>query len=145
MMVIEKPEKKKADETKFDIITQLEGVDGLIRRLEKDNTKELIKERMTPEKQATYEHLEEIVASDAGMIELHLDLRLHMKPWKKALLFSFLFYLIILFMLIVIITFMKKDFDFKLVSAISGAYLTALILCFRHMYKIFKKKFAPST
>jgi len=78
------------------------------------------------------------------MIELHLDLKFHMKPWKKALLFSFLFYLIILFILIIIITFIQKDFDFKLVSIISGAYLTALILSFRQMYKIFKEKFTLS-
>jgi hypothetical protein len=76
------------------------------------------------------------------MIELHLDLKFNMKPWKKALAFSFLFYLIILFILIVIITFMKKDFDFGLVSKISAAYLTALILSFRHMYKTFREKFA---
>ncbi|GFO96772.1 UPI0003D1C28A related cluster [groundwater metagenome] len=75
------------------------------------------------------------------MIELHLDLKFMMKPWKKALAFSFLFYLIVLFILIVIITFMKKDFDFGLVSKISAVYLTALILCYRYMYRIFKKKF----
>lgn len=79
------------------------------------------------------------------MIELHLDLKFHMKPWKKALLFSFLFYLIILFIFIVIITFMKKDFDFGLVSKISAAYLTALMWSFRYMYKKFKAKFASLT
>ncbi len=75
------------------------------------------------------------------MIELHLDLKFMMKPWKKALAFSFLFYLIVLFILIIIITFMKKDFDFGLVSIISAVYLTALILCYRYMYIIFKEKF----
>jgi positive regulator of sigma E activity len=75
------------------------------------------------------------------MIELHLDLKFHMKPWKKALAFSFIFYLMILFILIVIVTFIRKHFDFKLVSIISGVYLTALTLSFRYMYKIFKEKF----
>lgn len=76
------------------------------------------------------------------MIELHLDLKFHMKPWKKALLFSFLFYLIILFILIVIITFVKKDFDFGLISKLSAAYLAALVLSFRYMYKTFKARYA---
>lgn len=75
------------------------------------------------------------------MIELHLDLKFHMKPWKKALLFSFLFYLIILFILIVIITFVKKDFDFGLISKLSAAYLAALVLSFRYMYKTFKARY----
>ena len=75
------------------------------------------------------------------MIELHLDLKFHMKPWKKAIAFSFLFYLIILFMIVVVVTFIKKDFDFKFVSIISGVYLTALTLSFRYMYRIFKEKF----
>lgn len=79
------------------------------------------------------------------MIELHLDLKFMMKPWKKALAFSFLFYLIVLFILIVVITFMIKDFNFGLVSKISGAYLTALILSFRYMYRTFKEKFASLT
>jgi len=79
------------------------------------------------------------------MIELHLDIKFKMKTWKKALAFSFLFYLIILFMLIVIITFILKDFNFKLVFLISGVYLTALTLSFRYMYKVFKKKFSSLT
>lgn len=75
------------------------------------------------------------------MIELHLDLKFQMKPWKKALLFSLLFYLIILFIFITIITFMLKDFNFKLVSIISVIYLGALFFSFRHMYRRFEEKF----
>lgn len=82
---------------------------------------------------------------DSAMIELHLDLKFRMKPWKKALVFSFMFYLIVLFIFIVIITFMKKDFDTGLVGKISAVYLTALILSFRYMYGSFKKKFALLT
>ena len=77
------------------------------------------------------------------MIELHLDLKFHMKPWKKALAFSFFFYLIILFILIVMITFILKDFNFRIVSIISGAYFGVLILSFRYMYKRFQEKFIP--
>ena len=76
------------------------------------------------------------------MIELHLDLKFHMKPWKKALFFSFLFYLLALFILILFITFMKKDFDAGLVIKVSAAYVTVLILGFRYMYRTFKEKFA---
>lgn len=79
------------------------------------------------------------------MIELHLDLKFMMKPWKKALAFSFLFYLIVLFILIVVITFMRKGFSFRLVSTISAVYLTALILSFRYMYRTFKEKFDSLT
>ena len=79
------------------------------------------------------------------MIELHLDLKFMMKPWKKALAFSFLFYLIILFILIVIITFILKDFNFKLVLIVSAGYMIPLLLSFRHMFKIFKEKFVLVT
>jgi len=75
------------------------------------------------------------------MIELHLDLKFKMKPWKKALAFSFLFHLIVLFMLIVIITFVNKGFKFSLVAMISGVYLTVLVLSFRYMYRKFKDRF----
>jgi membrane protein required for beta-lactamase induction len=75
------------------------------------------------------------------MIELHLDLKFHMKPWKKALLFSLLFYLIILFIFIAIITFMLKGFKFGLVSIISVIYLGALFFGFRNMYRGFEEKF----
>lgn len=75
------------------------------------------------------------------MIELHLDLKFKMKPWKKALALSFLFYLIILFVLIVIITFMEKGFKFSHVAIISGVYLTGLVLSFRYMYRKFRARF----
>ncbi len=76
------------------------------------------------------------------MIELHLDLKFKMKPWKKALFFSFMFYLAILFILIVIIIFAKKKFDRELISMISVVYLTGLVLSFRYMYRVFKEKFS---
>ncbi len=75
------------------------------------------------------------------MIELHLDLKFHMKPWKKALLFSLLFYLIILLIFIIIITFLSKGFKFGLVSIISVLYLGALFFGFRYMYRRFEEKF----
>jgi len=76
------------------------------------------------------------------MIELHLDLKFHMKPWKKALVFSYLSYLIVLFILIFIVSIIKKDIDFKLVYIISMTCLAALTLGFLYMHKIFKSKFS---
>ena len=75
------------------------------------------------------------------MIELHLDLKFKMKPWKKALAFSFIFYLIVLFILIIIITFIKKDCNFGLVLIVSAGCMITLILGFRYMFKMFKEKF----
>jgi len=75
------------------------------------------------------------------MIELHLDLKLIMKPWKKALAFSFLSYFIILLILLVIVTIIKKNIDLKLISVISITYLAALTSGFFYMYKIFKYEF----
>jgi glycopeptide antibiotics resistance protein len=75
------------------------------------------------------------------MIELHLDLKFHMKPWKKALFFSLLFNLIILIIFIIIITFMLQGFKFGLVAAISVVYIGALLLCFQYMYRRFDEKF----
>lgn len=79
------------------------------------------------------------------MIELHLDLKFHMKPWKKALLFSLVYYLTILLIFIVIITFLLKDFKFGLVSIISVIYLGALFFAFRLMYRRFEVKFKALT
>ena len=76
------------------------------------------------------------------MIELHFDLKFLMKPWKKALAFSFLYYLMVLFLLIAIVTIINKNIDLKLLSILSITYLTALTLGFRHMYKLFKSKYA---
>jgi predicted neutral ceramidase superfamily lipid hydrolase len=76
------------------------------------------------------------------MIELHLDLKFLMKPWKKALFFSFFCYLVVFLILMVIVILIKKDIDLKLVSIISITYLAALTLAFHYMYKIFKTKFS---
>jgi len=76
------------------------------------------------------------------MIELHFDLKFLMKPWKKALAFSLLYYLMVLFLLIAIVTIINKDIDLKLVSILSITYLAALTLGFRRMYKLFKSKYS---
>jgi hypothetical protein len=76
------------------------------------------------------------------MIELHFDLKFLMEPWKKALAFSYLYYILIYFLLIVIVIVLIKNIDLKLVSMISITYLTALTLSFWHMYRLFKSKFS---
>jgi hypothetical protein len=74
------------------------------------------------------------------MIELHFDLKFKTTPWKKALAFSFLFYLILLIVCIFVIISIKKDIDNKLLGIVFGACVSALILSFRYMYRIFKEK-----
>ncbi len=73
----EKPSKK--DETaakkrrrKKEEKIEMEGVEGLMQHLEDDTTRELIKERMTPEKLTKFEQLEEKLLSDVetGMKKL---------------------------------------------------------------------------
>ncbi len=76
------------------------------------------------------------------MIELHFDLKFLMEPWKKALAFSYIYYLLIYFLLIVIVTVLIKNINLQLVSIISITYLTALTLSFRRMYKLFKSKYS---
>ena len=76
------------------------------------------------------------------MIELHFDLKFLMEPWKKALAFSFMYYLLIYFLLIAIVTILLKDIDLKLLSTISITYLTGLTLGFLYMYKLFKSKYS---
>ena len=76
------------------------------------------------------------------MIELHFDLKFLMEPWKKALAFSFIYYLLVYFLLIFIVSILNKNINLKLVSMISITYLVALTLGFRHMYKLFKSKYS---
>jgi hypothetical protein len=76
------------------------------------------------------------------MIELHFDLKFRTEPWKKALAFSFIYYLLVYFLLVVIVTVLNKDINLKIVSMISITYFAALTLGFRHMYKLFKSKYS---
>ncbi|CAG0957170.1 MAG: hypothetical protein MPEBLZ_00623 [Candidatus Methanoperedens nitroreducens] len=75
------------------------------------------------------------------MIELHFGLKFRMKTWKKALAFSFLFYLIILFIFSIILTFTLTDFNYKVIFMFFASYMTLLILGFLQMFRIFKARF----
>lgn len=79
------------------------------------------------------------------MIELHIDLKFLMKPWKKALFFSLLFYLILFFISIVIIKFILNYLTIRFLLIISVVYLGLLFLSFRNMYKRFEVKFRTLT
>lgn len=63
-----------------------------------------------------------------------------LKDWQKALMFSFVSYSIILFGLIVIITFALKDFRFLLVFGLSFVYMGAVIVLMIISVRIFKKR-----
>ncbi len=55
---------KRRGKRKEEKIVPLEGLKGLMRHLEADTTRDIIKERMTPEKHAKFEQLEEKLLSD---------------------------------------------------------------------------------
>ncbi|VVB89325.1 Type II/IV secretion system protein [uncultured archaeon] len=59
-----KSKPKKAEEETSKELVRVEGAEGLMARLEKDDTKAIIKEKMSPEKQAVFELLEEKLMTD---------------------------------------------------------------------------------
>ena len=58
----------------------------------------------------------------------------------KSLFFSFVSYLFVLFVIIVLDTFMNKDFDFARAAVTSVVYMGALIVLFAIMARVFRKK-----
>ena len=58
----------------------------------------------------------------------------------KSLFFSFVSYLFVLFVIIVLDTFMNKDFDFVRAAAISAVYMGTLVVLFAIMLRVFRKK-----
>ncbi|ETA69089.1 hypothetical protein V7O61_09570 [Methanolobus sp. WCC1] len=63
-----------------------------------------------------------------------------LKDWQKAMMFSFISYSIILFGLIVAITFILKDFKFLLVLGLSFVYMGTVIVMMFILIRIFKKR-----
>ncbi len=63
-----------------------------------------------------------------------------LKDWQKAMLFSFVSYSIILFVIIVAITFILKDFKFFLVFGLTTVYMGALIITMFVARKVFSKR-----
>lgn len=58
----------------------------------------------------------------------------------RSLFFSFISYLFVLFVIIVVDTFWNKDFVFARAAAISAVYITALVVLFAVMIRVFRTK-----
>lgn len=56
--------KKRKKEEKMEAMPGLEGMEGLMQNLESDTTRDIIKEKLTPEKQTKFEQLEDKLLSD---------------------------------------------------------------------------------
>jgi hypothetical protein len=63
-----------------------------------------------------------------------------LKEWQKAMILSFISYSLILFCLIVGITFILKDFRFPLVFGFSFVYMGAVIILMMLSFRILKKR-----
>ncbi|RZN43514.1 MAG: hypothetical protein EFT35_01115 [Methanophagales archaeon ANME-1-THS] len=58
----------------------------------------------------------------------------------RSLFFSFMSYLFVLFVIIVLDTFSRKDFDFGRAAALSAVYIAALVVLFAVMVLVFRKR-----
>ena len=58
----------------------------------------------------------------------------------RSLFFSFISYLFVLFVIIVVDTFWNKDFVFARAAAISAVYISALVVLFAVMIRVFRTK-----
>ena len=58
----------------------------------------------------------------------------------KSLFFSFMAYLCVLFLIIVLDTFSNRDFSFSRSVAISAVYIGALVILFAIMMRVFRIK-----
>jgi len=67
-------------------------------------------------------------------------MRLKISVLTRSLFFSFISYLFVLFVIIVLDTFSRKDFDFARAAAISAVYLGVMVVLFAIMVWLFRKK-----
>jgi len=67
-------------------------------------------------------------------------MRLKISALTRSLFFSFISYLFVLFVIIVLDTFIRKDFDFGRAAAISAVYLGVMVVLFAVMIWVFRKK-----
>ena len=61
-----------------------------------------------------------------------------------ALGISFISYMFILFVIIVVVTFHARDFDFGRAAAITAVYMALMAVCFAVLFVGFKKKVGSS-
>ncbi len=64
--------------------------------------------------------------------------------WMRALGISFVSYMFILFVIIVVVTFHARDFVFGRAAAITAVYMTALLIYFAILFVVFKRKVGSS-
>jgi hypothetical protein len=67
-------------------------------------------------------------------------MKIQISALTKSLFFSFISYMFVLFVIIVLDTFSNKDFVFARAAAISAVYLGALVILFAIMVLVFKMK-----
>ena len=67
-------------------------------------------------------------------------MRLKISALTRSLFFSFISYLFVLFVIIVLDTFSRKDFDFARAAVISAVYLGVMVVLFAVMIWVFRKK-----
>lgn len=67
-------------------------------------------------------------------------MRMGISALARSLCFSFMSYIVVLFVILVIDTFSYKDFVFARAAAISAVYLGALVVLFTFMVVVFKVK-----
>ena len=64
--------------------------------------------------------------------------------WMCALGISFISYMFILFVIIVVVTFHARDFDFGRAAAITAVYMALMAVYFAVLFVVFKKKVGSS-
>ncbi len=69
-----------------------------------------------------------------------INMKIRLSALTGSLAFSFMSYLFVLFVIIVIDTFWNKDFVFARAAAISAVYMGALVLLFAIMVWVFRVK-----
>jgi len=60
--------------------------------------------------------------------------------WKYALGISFISYMFILFVIIVVVTFHARDFDLRRALTITAVYMAFMVVYFAVLFVVFKRK-----
>ena len=67
-------------------------------------------------------------------------MRMKISALARSLFFSFISYMFVLFVILVIDTFNSKDFVFERAAAISAVYLSALVVLFTVLVVVYRVK-----
>jgi len=74
------------------------------------------------------------------MFSLITEIYNALKQWQKALLFSFISYAMLLFLIIVAITFILRDFNFLVVAGLTFVYMAGLVVFTLIARRLFSKR-----